>query len=877
MNNRQFTLHFLQTLFLGILLIGMPVWGHAQPPASGGGRPVPKARIYGKVVEENGKGLGYAAVQCFGKQMDPVTKTMKDTLLQGQLSKDNGDFNMEGVPVMGELTVVFSFMGYSEVRQTVSFGGAPGAGPKPGAMPGGMPAGGFPGFGGGLEKDMGNIVLSIEAEVLGEVEVTGQAAVATIAIDRKTFRVDKDLSATGGTAQDALKNVPSVSVDLDGNVSLRNAAPQIFVDGRPTTLALNQIPADAIESIEVITNPSAKYDAGGGTAGILNIVLKKEKRAGYNGNVRLGTDSRGGANLNTDINVSGKKVNAFASAMYFGNRGVGTGETDRQNLFGDVKSNVTQLSEINMRGSFANARAGLDFFLDNRNTLTLSANMVRGHFTPGETLETRTDYLYTTGIQSSTYTRTSAQDRGFRNVGASLQFKHLFPKKGAEWTADFNYNKANFDGNSNYSTVYSSGTTSRERQESMGFGSFLTLQSDFVNPIDARTKLEGGLKATIRDNKNDNANLVANSNGGWNQISQLADHFKYNDQVYAGYLQANRQYNKWGVQAGLRAESSFYTGDLTAVDSSFSINYPISLFPSLFFSRKLNEMDQLQLAYTRRINRPNFFQTMPFTDFSDSLNLRRGEPGLLPEFTNGIELSYQNFFKKGSNLLVSLYYKQASNLITSYQFTEFSTVLNRDVVITSFTNSNSASAFGLEWTLRNNIGKNLNITSNLNVYQSRVDASNVENDLTISRMSAFLKETVQITLPKKYSLQLNGEYRTRASFTPSAGGDPWRGGGPSTNSAQGYTKAIWFLDASVRKDFLKNNRGSLTLSVQDIFRSRRFGSYTDAGFFTQESSRIMNPQLVRINFSFRFGETNASLFNRKNNRVNTQGNDMMSN
>jgi len=867
--------------FTALLAISTLLPLAAQGPQGGNFDPSKMniGRMYGRVVDEAGKGVGYATVQLFGKKFDPQTQTLRDTTWAGQLSEDNGDFNLEKLPVVGEFELVISFLGYTEVRQKVDFGiKAPAASLGGGKPSGPSPGGGFPGAGmGSFEKDLGNIKLLEGATVLSEVVVKGQVATTTLALDRKAYRVDKDLSAAGGTAQDALKNVPSLSVDLDGNVTLRNGSPQIFLDGRPTTLSLDQIPAADIESVEVITNPSSKFDAGGGAAGIVNIVLKKEKRMGYNGNVRVGGDSRGGLNLGGDINARQGKLNFFASGMFNQNKGVGEGATIRHNFFGNPLSDVTQESSTRMNGLFANGRVGLDYFISNRSTLTFSGMLMRGKFQPTDALTTTTDLLFPGNTLTSSYLRSSQQDRNFRNLGTSLQFKHLFPKKGAEWTADLNYNRVRFEGGSEFMTTFDTGAATREKQEGMGQGSFITLQTDFINPLSPSTKIEGGIKATLRNNRNDNANFVfSDTENNWQQIAQISDHFKFNDNVYAAYIQGSHQRGNWGFQAGLRAESSFYTGALTDRDSSFTIAYPISLFPSLFLTRKLNDGgDQMQLAYTRRVNRPNFFQTMPFTDFSDSLNLRRGNVQLLPEFTNSLELSYQKIFNKGHNLLVSLYYKQASNLITSYQFTEYNADLGKEVVVTSFANGNNAAAYGAELTMKNSFSNWLNLTHNINVYQQQVDATNVESSLELSRLSAFLKETVQIKLPAGFSLQFNGEYRTRASFTPVTNNDPFSGGGPrGQNTAQGYTKAYWFVDASVRKDLMKN-QASLTLSLQDVFASRRMGSYTATDFFTQDNFRLMNPQMVRLNFAYRFGKMDASLFTRKNNRVNMQGSDMM--
>lgn len=882
---------------------GQPPAGQAAAKPAGGGFDPSKmniGRFYGKVVDENGKGVGYATVKLFGMKFDPDTRTLKEALLAGHLTEENGDFSLEKVPAVGEFTLKISIIGYAETSQKVTFGIKPPAGgpcmapggnrpsgqapsgPPSGAPSGNAPAGmagGFPGMAGAnLDKDLGNIRIAASSQILSGVTVTAEANTTTLSLDKKIYRVDKDASAVGGNAQDALKNVPSLSVDIEGNVSLRNGAPQIFVDGRPTTLSLDQIPAASIESVEVITNPSAKYDAGGGTAGIVNIVLKKEKRLGYNGNVRAGVDSREGFNLGGDLNARGEKVNLFVSGNFNRNRMVSEGETFRQNLFGNPLTNVTQSTEGGMAGFFANGRAGADFFLDNRNTLTLSGSYTRGKFGPNDALTTRTDTLLQGRTASSSYLRESEQDRNFRNLGASVQFKHLFPKQGAEWTADLNYNRVRFMGGSEYNTTYDAGYQSREKQEGKGRGQFVTFQSDFVNPITDKIKIEGGVRASMRLNRNDNANYYFNqSDGDWVQVTSLADHYKFNDDVYAAYGTFSHQFKTWGYQAGLRAESSFYTGALTDRDSSFTIAYPLQLFPSFFVTRKLNESNNLQFAYTRRVNRPNFFQTMPFIDFSDSLNLRRGNPQLLPEFTNSFELTYQKLFSKSQNLLVSVYYKQATNLITSYLTTEYNQDLAREVVVTTYANANSSYAYGAEVTLKNSLFGWLDLTTNVNLFQAKVDALNVEDDLSISRLSGFFKEVVQVKLPKGWFFQVNGEYRTRASFTPSNNNDPFRGGpggGPAPNTAQGYSIANWYADASLRKDFLAR-KASLTLSIGDIFRTRKSGTHIESGLFLQDTWAIRNPQTARLNFSYRFGKMDASLFKRKNMKMNMQGNDMM--
>ena len=835
-------------------------------------------RMYGKVVDESGKGVGFASVQLVGMTFDTTTKSMKENLIAGQITEDNGDFSLESLPIVGEFTLKVSFLGYADVEQKVSFGLTRGGDKTQGGQPGGGSRGSWGGGGGmagNFDKDLGNIQLTTDSELLDEVVVEGEATTVMLSLDKKVFRVDKNGVAAGGTAEDALRNVPSLSVDLDGNLILRNSSPQLFVDGRPTNLELSQISADAIETVEVITNPSAKYDASGGQAGIVNIVLKKDKRIGYNGSVRLGADSQGGTSTGGNINLREGKVNTFLNVNYNRFLSTGVNDTDRENFFGEPLTNVTQRGTRDFQGAFFNTRAGVDYFISNRNTITFEGSYTRGRFKPDSYLNIRTDSLFDTGTTFSESTRNSESNRGFRNAGGSILFKHIFPKQGKEWTADVSYNNIKMDGGGDFVTTFSnSNDVSLERQESDGGSQFVVLQTDFVNPITDKIKIEMGARAAIRRHDNSNASFAYNSDDDiWIRVPNFADEFEYDDEVYAAYGIFSQEFNGWGYQVGLRAESSRYTGVLPESGQTFVNDYPISLFPSAFISKQLNEQDNLQLSYSRRINRPNFFQLMPFTDFSDSLNLRRGNADLLPEFTNSLELTYQNIFKKGHNLLISAYFKQASDLITTFQFTEFNETVGEEVIVTSYANSNSSYAYGAEFTLRNSITKSIDVSTNINLYNSRVDASNVETDLINEQFTWFIKENVNVKLPADFTVQISGQYKSRAAFTPSDGGGHrhWRG---ITNSAQGYTLDNWFVDFSVRKNILKR-KGTLTLSIQDILRTRRSGTYSESDLFIQETYRTRNPQQVRINFMYRFGKPDVTLFKRKNTNMNREGMDMM--
>ena len=851
----------------------------AQRPEGGMNREAMNiGRFYGKVVDEKGAGVAFATVQLYGVRFDTTTRKPRETLISGQITEENGDFSLGKLPVMGEFTLRISFLGYTGIDKKVSFGLTRESMGGANRQRGNRAGGGFSAAGGNFDVDLGNISLVTSSTTLETVTVTGEINQLTLALDRKIYRVDKNANAVGGTAEDALRNVPSLSIDLDGNMTLRNAAPQLFVDGRPTNLTLDQIPADAIETVEVITNPSAKYDASGGQAGIVNIVLKKERRIGYNGSIRLGGDSQGGLNAGGSVNAREGKINLGVSAFYNERKSVGESETDRQNFFGNPPTHLLQTSESTSDGYFMRAQGDLDWFMDNRNTITFRGSLMKGVFGSTNDLMIHTDSLYRTGTTFSDAFRVSDSDREFQRTGAAILYKHLFPKKGKELTADFNYGRMKMDNIGSYNTEYLGAVTeSEERQEGGGGSEYYTFQIDYVDPLTENIKFETGARALIRRHDNNNSSSYYNGNSNtWIPVDNFADKYTNDDAVYAAYAIFSYQLPNWGFQGGLRVESSQYEGFLPDEGLTFKNDYPLSLFPSFFATRKFSEAENMQLSYSRRINRPHFFHMMPFTDFSDSLNMRRGNPDLLPEFTNSLEMSYQKIFQENHNLLVSVYYKQANDLITAYQFTEYIPELDQEVVIQTYQNSNKSQAYGLEFTLRNRLHKNVELSTNVNMYQSRIDASNVETGLTDDRFSWFLKENLTIKLPADFTLQLSGQYRSRASFSPADSGSGRRGHhrGMSVNTAQGYTLDYWYVDAAVRKDLFKR-KVNVTLSISDIFKTRKSGTHSENDFFIQDSWRIRAPQVVRLNVSYRFGKPDTSLFKRKNTNQDSSGMDMM--
>ncbi|HVU83897.1 MAG TPA: TonB-dependent receptor, partial [Puia sp.] len=411
-----------------------------QFPGAGGKAPN-MGHIYGKIVDSTGHPIGEATVLLLQNKRDSATKKSKYVLLKGLSTKANGDFNFEDLPLFGGLKLKISATGYKPYEQNVVFQMRMPAGGAGATRSNTDPSQAMNAVGNainGFDRDLGNIKLEVDITQLAAVTVTATPPTLRMDIDKKVYNVEKDIVNAGGTALDVMKNVPSVNVDIDGNVTLRNSSPQIYIDGRPTTLTLDQIPADAIESVEVITNPSAKYDASGGGAGILNIILKKNRKTGYNGNARVGVDGRGGFNGGLNFNLRQNKFNFTAAGFMNQNRGVTTGSTERLNLT-DPETNINQGNYSKNKGGFAFGSVGFDYFMTPRTTFSLTGIKVHGEFKPYDRLSIENNTLYPDHTSTFYSERNSNSKRVFNANGFQFAFKHLFPREGENITADMNY------------------------------------------------------------------------------------------------------------------------------------------------------------------------------------------------------------------------------------------------------------------------------------------------------------------------------------------------------------------------------------------------------------------------------------------------------
>ncbi|MES2647280.1 MAG: outer membrane beta-barrel family protein [Bacteroidota bacterium] len=822
----------------------------AQPPGPGGAS---MGRIYGRITDNKSKkGIDAVSVLLVKRTTDTTNNVSKDSIIAGMFTRSNGDFNFENIPYDDSLTIIISPVGYKKIDQPVLLATAPNGGP--------------------LETDLGNFKVEPDAQELGNVTVTASRPAMELAIDRRVFNVEKSITATGGTAIDVMRNIPSVTVDVEGNVKLRNTSPQVFVDGRPTILTLDQIPADNIEKVELITNPSAKFDAAS-SGGIINVVLKKNRRVGFNGNASVSGGVPGIFTSSVTLNLRQGKFNFFASGNYNRSGGKADGKTFRQNKSNGIVENYFNQFTWNDRvRKFRSVRFGMDYFINNRNTITISENLVYGDFTNNE--DQTQEYLNNFRQTERTGTRVSNNISNFNRSNTQLVYTHKFKSAGHQLSADASYNMGNRKSLTNIINNYFNPDGSQyalpNRVKNNGNSSSdqLTIQVDYVNPITENKKFETGLRTYI-ENNNSIYNAFALGQTGDETKLPLSNHYKFSQVINAFYMTFSNKINTYSYQAGLRAETSDFDGELVDKNQSFGYEYPAklaniwdALFPSLFITKTIGEKEDLQLNYSRRIRRPNFWQLNPFIDISDPVNLRQGNPALRPEFTNSFELNYSKTYNSG-NFLGSVYFRNTigditeySDTITTDQYLQLNNAaIDPNAILNTFINVKNQNRLGIDLTLQQKLAKNFEIVPNINLQYRKVNASIDKQNLSnegfnweAKLITNYKIESQKSKLFNNLSFQLTGEYESPEVIP------------------QGKNKEQYSVDFALRKDLFKENKGNLTFSIEDVFNTRRWGTIYDTDDFYQDSYRRWNVRSFRLTFSYRFGNSNFSLFKRNNER-----------
>lgn len=718
------------------------------------------------------------------------------------------------------------------------------------------------------DVNLGEIMLSTEASNLATVVVTAKKPLMTIGVDRRIFNADAAITSKGGNAVDLMRQIPSLSVDVNGSISLRNSSPQIFVNGRPTILTLEQIPSDDIDRVEVITNPSAKYDAGS-TGGIINIILKKNRKGGLNGVATLGAGTPSLLNTGLSLNYRKNKVNLFASGNYNQSGGEAKGEAYRENKRqGVVTDYFDQKSNRDRTRKFSSVRFGMDYDFNDFNSLSFSQGFVKGEFENDEFQKQR--YFSADGNLTQTGERFSIDDFSFNRANTQLNYRRTYSKPEKEWTADITFNTGTNGGNGDIRNMFYNtdgqliSTPNTVVNDSRGSGSQVTFQTDYVNPFSETGKVEFGARSYHNFSK-DRLDVFSLQNGSYTKLP-LSNNFSSRAMVNAVYGNYSNKKGKMRYQVGVRAEQSSFTGELLDSARKFGYDYPSkgtsiwnSFFPSMFLTYEVTEGNDLQLNFSRRINRPGFREINPYVDISDPLNIRRGNPELQPEFTNSFELNYNRIYSSG-NVLVSSYLRNNtkdvtlfSDTLTKEEYEELNNAaIDPNAILNTFINADRTNRMGVEITWQQRIGKSFDFTPNFNAqYRDLkaevrgVDMSNTGFNWSTKLMMNYRIIQPDLVFLNNFSFQLSGEFESPRVM------------------AQGKTKEQYYMDFAIRKDFLKNKAGTITFNVNDLFNTRRFGNITDTESFYQDSYRRWNVRTVRLTFSYRFGKADLDLFKRK--------------
>lgn len=704
--------------------------------------------------------------------------------------------------------------------------------------------------------NLGTLQVQTTSQTLEEVQISGARPKMEMGIDKKIFNVEENITSSGGSATDVLQNVPSISVDVDGAVSLRGKSNvTILIDGKPATLlggdettALQSLPASSIDQVEVITNPSAKYDATGMT-GIINIITKREKKLGMNGNVTLGAGTRDKYNGSLNLNIKNDKWNIFLNSSYRQNRNYNRSTTIRDNK---ENSGSSESYEDNLRifNGFFNS-IGAEYRIDTNNSITLTQNINKMYW-GGKGRSDFSQFATETDL-TSRQERYNISGGGPLSSSTSLDYKKKFSVKERELTANATYVKSWNDREQEYTTNNYDGDNNLiegpiyQNAPGLGINTSLNTQVDFVTPMLTKNgKLETGLKSQMFWLESENSPTTDSAGQDRRVDSVLLNGFDYTQQIYAAYTSWSDKVGKFRYQGGLRMEYAYYEGTATQVNNQRYSNEFLNLFPSAFVSYELPKEQSVYLSYTRRTHRPRFFHLLPYVDLSNPQDTSIGNPDLIPEFIHNVELSYNKMHEKGHNFIASTYYQYTQNLIERYQ------VLYKDG--TSFSqrrNLNAGVSYGVELTGQIQLVKKLwDVTINTNFFRNEILGSNIDPSLNNSGFGWFGKLNTSYKLPSDFSIQLNANYE-----------------GPKV-VAQGNRQEVYWIDIALRKNFL-DGKANLVLNVSDIFNTRKYTNDFDFGDYLQSSYHDRETRIGNITFSYRFGGADTKAFGgRKRNGSN---------
>jgi len=802
----------LSTLF--VLIQFSSIFAQRPEGMGGGQQPNTQCKITGTILNaENNQPVEYANIVLF--------RAKDSTMVSGTITDTKGYFTMDKLP-FGKFYATINFIGFGtqKVEGIILNPKAP-------------------------EYSLGTVKFKPQAVKISEVTVTSEKKMLDYNLDKKVINVSENIATIGGTAVDIMQNIPSVTVDIDGNVTLRGSSNvTILVDGRPSGLtSLDQIPASMIEKVEIVTNPSAKYDPDG-MSGIINIVLKKKRTLGYYGmasaNIGTGNKYNGSVNLNYRQN----KLNLFVNYDVRSFAMEGYSKTNRTSFLNDTASFLFQNQDFNRKGNFQNIKLGSDYFINSKNTLSASILYnTRAFISREQTSYFNKNYTYNL---IDYYDNKSKSKNNNDGLEYSLNYKKTFDKPQQEWTTDLFYSNSNGENNINANqqlynidSTLANNTPSLKKTLTDAINQNITLQSDYVQPIGDGGRLETGYKYSYKNNDlNYSMDYYDYTTSDWLLDTISSNHYLYNEQIQAAYLIYSNTLKGFQYQVGLRGEYAQTISNQKTSNFKYTNNY-LGIYPTIHLKYEFSEKQALQLSYSRRINRPSYRSLNPFINYSDPVNLSAGNPNLDPEYINSYELSHDLNWK-ATTLNSSIFYKQIDNIISS------KTILNSDgTTLTSFDNLNSGISYGLEFILSQRIAKWWKANANYSYFRTTFYGNNI-NEAAKDGYSWNTKINTSITILKNLDIQVSFNYSAPiVTVSNSSEMRPFNSGG-----GQGKQKENYFADLGMKKEFFD---GKLTadIRISDIFKSIKYDITTYGDNFTSSTIRRRESRVVFFGLSYK--------------------------
>jgi len=733
-----------------------------------------------------------------------------NALIKQEITDKNGHYKFTGM-VEGSYYIKTSFVGYQEYKSATLV--LDQSHPK-------------------LTLD---IVLKNDTKILKEVEVTAKKQLYSNSIDRKIYNVDQDVMAKSGSASEVLQNVPLVQVDIDGNVSLRNSSATILINGKVSPImgknaaaALQQLPANSIARIEVITNPSAKYKPDG-TGGIINIVLKKNSKNGLNGGVAANIGNQDRYNTSINLNYKPGKVNFFGSYSLKQDYRLRQTTNDRTQTDAVTSALSYYKDEISASSRpFSNtATIGMDYTIDDHNSIGISGNY---YFRNMHKNDLTLKMVSNSAGPISDYERIRKNYEYEREADATFFFEHSFKKEDHKIRLEFNAAHSPEVEDNRYTNVYKFPNSVNQLDNTIikqtSDNQQLTLA--YENPISENTKLEFGYDGQYNRHDMDFFGEAYDY-----QLQRFVtdqartNRFIYNENIHTLYGTIEQSWKKFGLMLGLRGEYADLNSHLITTDVTIPNHY-FKVYPTLHLSYKLSDSRQLQLNYSRRVRRPEGDDLNPFAEYADPTNIRVGNPYLLPEIIHSVELGYQ-WKNDNFTILPGIYYRYKYN-----GFTAITTPLNSTTLITTQQNLANDRAIGADVVFSANLNDKVNINFTPNAFYNQIDASNLGYSSKRNTFTWSANFNSSYTLTKSTVVQVNSNYKS-ARLTP-----------------QGKYLPSFVFNFGARQEILKK-KGSIYLTVSDVFKTQRQEAELSSPLLTQHVFTRSNSRIAYIGMSYNFG------------------------